>query len=91
MADYVNGIKYRSHDNPRQMFIDSLMSFREKMSNREFWQKPEGQRQDAIASLTQDYLRTDHKGNEEEDKTHYESAILEYNMRAKYMLEVSHE
>lgn len=81
-------MKYRDNNQPRQLFLDTVVEFYEKLGSREFWGDDKKQTI-ALEALSQDYIRTDHTGFEEEDSTTLEATINEYNLRKKYMLGVS--
>ncbi len=74
-------VKTYSNTEPRQMFLDTLSEFYDKMENRTFWEKSLGLRQISVDALVQDYLRTDHEDKLESDRVSWLSALDEYCMR----------
>jgi len=78
-------MKTTSHNESRQMFLDTLVEFYGKLGNKGFWADMK-QRDIALEALTQDYMRTDHTGFKEEDSIALQSAINEYQMREKYIV-----
>ena len=63
---------------PRQLFLDTLLEFYHKMGDKDFWRKTDEQRQISVDALTQDYLRVDHGENLEQDAISLQSALDEY-------------
>ena len=76
-------VKYRDNNQPRQLFLDSIVDFYGKLSNKEFWAN-DRKRIIALEAIAQDYIRTDHTGHKEDSIT-LQAAINEYHIRAKYM------
>jgi hypothetical protein len=70
---------------PRQLYLDTLLEFHHKLGEKEFWKKPFEVRIISLEALSQDYIRTDHKGFEDDDTVSLDSAFREYHMRQKYI------
>lgn len=79
-------IKYSDHKQSRQFFLDTLVEFYGKMGSKAFWADMK-KCEIALEALMQDYIRTDHSGYVEEDATSLQSAINEYRMRERYMVQ----
>ncbi len=78
-------MKTTSHNEPRQMFLDTVVEFYGKLGNKDFW-KDVKSTEIALEALLQDYMRTDHTGFYKEDATTLQAAIYEYRLREKYMV-----
>jgi len=71
-------------DLPRQLFLEALAAFWDKLSSKEFWGSPK--RQDiAIEALGQDYLRTEHGKHLDKDVVALQAALQEYRNRQRFM------
>lgn len=82
----------KDYKQPRQLFLDTVVEFYEKLGFKDFWLGGEKQRTIALEALAQDYIRTNHAGFMEEDRVTLQAAIEEYHRRAEYMtMEVSNE
>jgi hypothetical protein len=78
-------IKYNDNNQPRQYFLDSIIEFRHKIGNKDFW-KDEKARDIAVEALTKDYLRTEHGEHLKDDAIMFESALNEYHMREFFII-----
>ena len=74
------------YEQPRQLFLDTLVEFYGKMGSKEFWADFK-KCEIALEALSQDYIRTDHAGYVEEDATSFQAALNEYRMRERYIIE----
>ena len=70
---------------PRKLYLETLLEFHHKMGERDFWTKSFETRLISLEALGQDYIRTEHKGFEDEDAISLEAAFREYEMRQKYI------
>ena len=80
----MNDIKYSDYEQPRQLFLDTLVEFYAKLGNKEFWADMK-KCEIALEALIQDYMRTDHRGHLE-DATSLQAALNEYRIRERYLL-----
>jgi hypothetical protein len=78
-------ITYDNINQNRQFFLDSIVDFREKMGDRTFWEKPPEIRQISIDALTQDYLKTEHGENLQDDADVLMTTLDEYHTREIYI------
>lgn len=69
---------YYSHAEPRQLFLDTLSDFYQKMGDKAFWAKTDEQRQIALDAVNQDYLRVEHGTHIEQDAIALQAALDEY-------------
>ena len=69
---------YYSHNEPRQLFLDTLADFYKKIGEKDFWAKTDEQRQIAIDAVNQDYLRVDHGIRLKQDAIALQAALDEY-------------
>ncbi|KKM81334.1 hypothetical protein LCGC14_1330810 [marine sediment metagenome] len=83
-------MKTTGHNEPRQMFIDSVVEFYEKLGSKKFWADMK-QRTIVLEALSQDYMRTDHTGYKEEDATTLRAALNEYRLRERHMMRLTQQ
>jgi len=69
---------------PRQLFLETLVDFWNKLSDRAFWANPKAQ-DIAIEALGQDYLRTEHGKHLDKDAVALQAALQEYRNRQRFM------
>lgn len=81
----MNEPKNTDHKQPRQLFLNTLVEFHDKLGSREFWANTK-QREIALEAVTQDYMRTEHGENLKEDAISLQVAINEYHTRESYIL-----
>ena len=78
-------VDYYTNNNSRQLYLDTLIEFWEKLGSREFW-GDDSKRGIALEALTQDYLRVEHGEYLEDDAISFQAAIDEYHRREFYIL-----
>jgi len=68
----------------RQLYLDSLVEFRKKLSETGFWES-KVKREVALNALAEDFVRTDHGDRMEEDAASLVLAIMGYERRLVFL------
>jgi DNA-binding Lrp family transcriptional regulator len=75
-------VKHTKYNEPRQMFLDTLIEFYTKLGDKNFWGLTRFQRENTLQALMQDYFRTSHGEHLKDDYIALQAAIQEYHTRS---------